>query len=277
MNPPTNTAMVWYQGQVLPWTQLTIPASDGAFEHGLGLFESIRYESGRVPLWELHLERLRSSADELGLQLTKSQIPDLSEVASLVNASAFDTNSVRLRMVLTAGSPNSGSRLWISSHPLSPVSNDNLRIAGNYWPVDSRDRLVRHKTLNYWLRRRAYEQATAAGFDEILSEDFDGNIWEGSRTSLILIKNSLLIFPEAGGPYLPSVASRALETMVKRRGEIGICHQRIKDEDLEDADEILLANALRGLLSVCSWRSKVYPSPGPVSQRLREQWHHDFF
>jgi branched-subunit amino acid aminotransferase/4-amino-4-deoxychorismate lyase len=277
MAGPPNQVFAWYEGQILPFDSLLIPATDLALEHGLGLFESIRAESGKIPLWEHHVERLCSSASALLIPFQKSQLPTMDDIRQLLSEAGLENRSCRLRLVLTAGSPTSGSRIWLTAHPLETVKKDGLILAEKFWPVDPRDALVRFKTLNYWSRRRAFETATASGADETLSQDPFGNLWEGARTSLFLVQKGQLVTPETNGPYLKSVAATALNELLQKSGPVEQIQKRITVEDLRNADEILLLNAVRGIMSVGSWQSQSYQSPGPVVQLLRQQWQASYF
>lgn len=277
MAGPPHQIFAWYEGQILPFESLMIPATDLALEHGLGLFESMRAESGQIPLWGHHVDRLCSSAAALMIPFQKSQLPSTEDIKQLLVLAGLENCSSRLRLVLTAGSPSSGSRLWLTAHSLETVKKDGLILSGNFWPVDPRDDLVHFKTLNYWLRRRAFAAATASGADETLSQDPSGHLWEGARTSLFLVHKGQLVTPEKNGPYLKSVAATALNKLLQKSGPVEQIQKRITVEDLRNADEILLLNAVRGILSVGSWQSQSYESPGPVVQLLRQQWQASYF
>lgn len=273
----TRPIFAFYQDRIIPFDEVMIPATDASLEHGVGLFESIRAESGRIPLWEYHIQRLGRSTEELHIPFNSKQLPSAQILDELLEQSGLKHQSARLRLVLTAGSGTGASRLWLTAHPLSPVKQDGLMLAPYFWPVDPRDELVKYKTLNYWARRRAFESASVIGADEILSQDFDGHIWEGSRSSLLLVKNGAVIAPEVDGPYLRSVAAQAITHLLETENQIEIRRKRITTNDLESADEVLLANAVRGVQSVSRWNSVEYTSPGPVAKSLRSSWQSRYF
>ena len=45
---------------------------DRGFTYGDGIFETCRYQSGEIPLWALHRDRLLGSASRLGIPLDES-------------------------------------------------------------------------------------------------------------------------------------------------------------------------------------------------------------
>jgi branched-chain amino acid aminotransferase/4-amino-4-deoxychorismate lyase len=204
--------------------------------------------------------------------MSVSKLPDILDLQELVKQSGLADVSARLRLTLTGGSSTEPCRLWVTANPLGIVKTDGLTLADDFWPVDARDPLIRFKSLNYWLRRRAFEEAQAAGADEKLSQDASGPLWEGSRTSLLIVKNQSLIGPPEGGPRLYSIANKALSDFGAE-----ISFQKITTQILVDADEVLLMNALRGILTVGQWRDHSIASPGPVASSLRALWQATYF
>ena len=271
-NQQSSETLAWFESQILPLNSIMVPATDQTFEHGLGLFESLRAERGTVPLWPLHRQRLLESADQLRLPISVSKLPEIQDLQELVKQSCLADVSARLRLTLTGGSSTEACRLWVTAYPLGIVKTDGLTLADDFWPVDERDPLIRYKSLNYWLRRRAFEEAQAAGADEKLSQDACGQLWEGSRTSLFIVKNQSLIGPTESGPRLYSIASKALSDLGAE-----ISFQKITTQMLVEADEVLLMNSLRGILTVGQWRGRHFASPGPVASSLRTIWRKMYF
>jgi branched-subunit amino acid aminotransferase/4-amino-4-deoxychorismate lyase len=134
--------------------------------------------------------------------------------------------------------------------------------------------LARHKTLNYWSKRLAYEQARSEGADEVRLATPDGRIWEASRSNLVLIQGDTLITPDLSGPVLPGVM-RGL--VLEHASAVGLAvrEQGVLDADLDRADEIFLTNSVRGLSGVGRTAARNFAAPGPWTERLRrriEDW-----
>src|SRR5260370_27177757 len=112
--------MIWVDGRIVPDDALAISVLDRTFEHGLGLFETLRTWNGRAPLLDRHLARLERSARELGLPINLVMLPDESAVSALVEAQGLG-GDVMLRITLTGGRDEStGARLWMRAAPLPP-------------------------------------------------------------------------------------------------------------------------------------------------------------
>ncbi len=78
--------MIWVAGRIVPDDELKVSVLDRTFEHGLGLFETLRTWNGRAVLLGRHLARLSRSAEELGLPLDPAALPDAGAVADLLRA-----------------------------------------------------------------------------------------------------------------------------------------------------------------------------------------------
>jgi branched-subunit amino acid aminotransferase/4-amino-4-deoxychorismate lyase len=251
---------------------VAVPVGDRVFEHGLGLFETTRAVGGFVPLLPYHLRRMTQSAAELGLPLERAALPDKDAIGRLLAANHIAGDAV-IRMTLSGGTTGGGGALfWMRPAPLPPAAPAGgavVDFAG--WTLAKEEPLARHKTLNYWSRRLAYEQGRARHTDEVLFATPDGRYWEGSRTNLFLIRGNTLVTPGLDGPVLPGIMrGRVLElapnlSLVPVLAETGISHA-----DLMSADEVFLTNAVRGVVAVGRITDRQWPAPGPGTQRFRE-------
>ena len=106
---------------------------------------------------------------------------DAAAVGALVQASGVSGDAV-IRITLSGGAPDGGEALlWMRPAPLPPPLGATAAVvAFSSWTLAEGDLLARHKTLNYWSRRLAYEQGRQGGADEVLLATSDGRIWEGT-------------------------------------------------------------------------------------------------
>lgn len=260
--------MIWVDGRIVPEQELSISVLDRTFEHGLGLIETTRTWSGRAPLLDRHLARLRNSARELGLPLDASQLPDAGGVAELLRADGLD-GDVALRLTLTGGlSESAGSVLWMRAAALPPPmvqAGAGAVVDYGPWRVERDDALLRHKTLNYWRRRNAYQQARASGFDEVVSLSDGPVFWEGSRTNLFLVAEATLITPALSGPIVPGIM-RGLVIELARANRIVVREvPALELWAIEEAEEIFLTNSVRGIIPVSRLGTMEWDGPGAVT------------
>jgi para-aminobenzoate synthetase/4-amino-4-deoxychorismate lyase len=183
-----------------------------------------------VPLLELHLERIKASAAELGF------VFDRHAVRNAIHALCFDADRpARLRLVAARSGAYSLELLDMPPPLPQPVICAPVRL-----PVDSGDWRLRHKTSDRGFHDEALALAHAAGAGEALFVRDDGRATEGSFTSL---------FVERGGKLLTPAAHLGLLPGVKRRALLEAAEAQEADLTLDDlADGFFIGNALRGLM-----------------------------
>ncbi len=242
-------AMIWHDGVIHPDDALRVGIDDRVFEHGLGLFETFRSWDGRAPLLGRHLDRLRASAKALGIPLEGVRLPDRQAVAGLVEASGFGGDAL-LRLTVTGGSDRAPPVAWLTARPLPPPETLPLRVGtrGGY----TEPFVHRHKMLNYWGRRRAFERATEQGEDEVLLASPEGYVWEGSRNNLLTVtagRDRVVETPNLHGPLLPGIMRRVALDFLGERG-YAIEERTVNLRELLDAEAVYLTNSVRGVRPV---------------------------
>ncbi len=199
---------------------------------GADLIETMRFtpEDG-IALLELHLERIRASANELGFAF------DRHAVRNAIQALCFEADaSAKVRLVVA----RSGAYcLELGDLPVpfaGPVTCAVLPL-----PVDSGDWRLRHKSSDRHFYEAALAAARGAGADEALLIRDDGLLTEGSFTSIFVERDGKLLTPPATLGLLPGVLRRSL-----------IEQGRAVEAELTLADlagGFLIGNALRGLIT----------------------------
>ncbi|AZI36197.1 para-aminobenzoate synthase component I [Caenibius tardaugens NBRC 16725] len=196
------------------------------------LIETMHFDPEQgIPLLELHLERLKTSAGELGF------VFDRHATRNHIHAVCFELEQpAKIRLVLA----RSGATA-LEAGPLPPVSTAPLRCAVLPLPLDPGDTRLRHKTNDRGLYDRALQIARTAGADEALLLRDDGLVTEGSFTNIFVEgDDGVLLTPAARLGLLPGVLRHSLiEAGKAREAELTL-------DDL--AGGFLLGNALRGLM-----------------------------
>jgi branched-subunit amino acid aminotransferase/4-amino-4-deoxychorismate lyase len=244
--------MIWHDGRFIPDDELKVGIDDRVFEHGLGLFETFRTWDGRAPLLSRHLDRLRTSARALGIELDQVHLPDRDAVSGLL-AAAESGGDVLLRLTLTAGSGRGLPPVcWLAARPLpepepSPLSAQVWRYS------EEPDGFVRHhKMLNYWGRRMVYEVARGSQVDEGLLCTRDGLLCEGSRNNVLLVpvgRPLVIKTPALYFPILPGIMRRVALDFAASRG-YAVEEAIVDVEELFDAEAVFLTNSVRGVRPV---------------------------
>lgn len=197
---------------------------------GFELLETIQAEEGHIPLLELHLQRLVESADYFGYPLN--------EAAMLKKLEDIGPGIRRVRVLL-----DEKGEINVESSLLSEAASIE-RVIVYPEPIPAGP-FFRHKTT----QREFYEQALAwardHGADEAILVDESGEIVEGCISNVWIRCGDKLLTPSLTSTGLPGVMRREiLETYPNAEEAL------LRPEDLYEADEILLSNAVRGVWGV---------------------------
>lgn len=196
------------------------------------LLETMAFDPERGILrLELHLERLKSSAKELGFEF------DRHAARNALNAACFTLDRPsKVRLLL---SPTGATAIEMRDAPA--VSSQALKIVTRPLPVDAGDFRLRHKTTD----RAFYDDARAkaadeTGADEVIFVNTDGALTEGSFTNVFVKSGDIMHTPPAEIGLLPGVL-RAEMLANGTAIEAPLTVQDLKRD-------VYIGNALRGLL-----------------------------
>ncbi|MGD9780533.1 MAG: aminodeoxychorismate synthase component I [Kiritimatiellia bacterium] len=184
-----------------------------------------------IRLLELHLARLRDSADYFGYPFDAARIR--AEVETLARSLPRAPQRVRL-LLAEDGTPT------LQASPLAPLaSGPFFHIALARRPVDRADVFLYHKTTN----RRIYEEAKAdfPGHDDVILYNEDGEATESTLANLAVEIDGVLCTPPVECGLLPGVARAELLA----RGILR--ERRIPLPLLRESPRIFLLNSVRGL------------------------------
>lgn len=207
--------------------QSTASQSAAAFD----LIETMAFSADDgIGLLELHLERLKASAAELGFTF------DRHAVRNAIQALCFEADgAATLRLVIS----RSGAYSLELSPPAAPLPNPAI-CAVLSLPVDEDDWRLRHKTSDRSFYQAGLRAAQGAGADEALFLRDDGLVTEGCFTNLFVERDGKLLTPPAALGLLPGVLRRSLLDDGRAvEAELAL-------DDL--AGGFLIGNARRGLM-----------------------------
>ena len=184
-----------------------------------------------IPLLELHLERMKASAAELGFPFDRHQL------RNRIQALCFDLDeAAKVRVLLSRSGATALEAAPLGVGQLSePVVCGALRL-----PIDSGDWRLRHKTSDRSFYDAARDAAVAAGAQEAILVRDDGMVTEASRSNIFLARGDMLLTPPLSLGLLPGVLRRSL--IEQGRAIEALAHL----DDL--AGGFWLGNSVRGLM-----------------------------
>jgi branched-chain amino acid aminotransferase len=234
--------MLILNGVLMSEAAATLPATDRALTHGLGLYETIKLEDGVPIFFEEHVARLVQGIAALGLDKDIDKPSLAEEICRLSEANGGADNSCRL--LVTAGAPDGSPSLLIQTdrrdfpdRPLRVISYRGVRVSAQY------------KAMTVMQSTFAQRAARAAGVDDAILVDGEGRIFEGATSNVFVVRAGGLITPPAEGDILPGVLRAKVEQVATAAG-IPVVEAWARVADLRPDDGVLLTSSVRGIVPV---------------------------
>jgi branched-chain amino acid aminotransferase len=217
---------------------------DRGFTLGDGVFETIAVRRGAAPRLAAHLARLRHGLHVIGLPLA----PDDQTLVDWMNdvLSAANTTDAVLRLTVSRGIGERGiatpasptPTVVISANPLPPEPAPARVIVAASTCRNERSPLSGIKSLNYLDNILARREAEAAGADDALMLNTQGNVACGSVANVFLLVDGGLITPPVKDGALPGIARADVITLARAE------ERTVTPAMLTQASEAFLSNAL---------------------------------
>ena len=276
------TATVYFNGAFVPAEDARVSVYDGGWLHGAGLFETMRAEGGRVFRLESHVERLRRSAGALLTPMERSDLPHEEAFRELLDRNML--KDARVRLTVSAGSMREAEegdvgRLTVcaTASPLSGYAaklyDRGVQAAVCDFRQSPSDPLAGHKTTSYLPRLLGMRLAQQKRCMEAIWFTTRNQLAEGSISNVFVVRDGVLKTPPLDTPVLPGIARGLVLEFASKFGiECEQCPLWI--EDLLDADEVLLTNAIMQVMPVIRVERHDIGDGrvGPIAKRLHEEY-----
>lgn len=239
-----------YNSDIFPEATFSLPAIDRAFQYGDGLFETIRFEAGRLWFWPDHYDRLTSGLAALHINVPEPFSADYlhDAILDLIWQNELAAGPVRIKLQIWRQSgglytPTTHAANWLlttkSGQPFALTNKPRLGVFRDVRLVPSR--LSPFKTLNAlpYVLAGLYRQQHA--FDEVVLLDTHGHLAECVASNLFWVKDHQLV--------TPSLQSGCINGIIRRqllRTQGGFPHPvqegLFMPEVLETADAVFCVN-----------------------------------
>lgn len=285
--------LVWLNGKFIDRDAANVSIFDAGLQHSVGLFETMLARNGVAFRVDRHMQRLADSARELLLS-ERLRVEPLADAVNLtLQRNGMREARVRLtvtggnlNMLQTEGKPQVDPTIFIVAQPPTAYPDhffDRGVIAtiadGRLNPFDP---TAGHKTLNYWSRIRALQDAAAKRAGEALWFSVTNHLACGCVSNVFLVKDGSLFTPIARGEeeqgslrstVLPGITRSAVRELAESL-EIECVTKMLDINDLLQADEVFLTNSSWGVLPVVGVeREKIASGAvGPLTRQVREAW-----
>ena len=238
-----------------------VACDDDGFARGRAAFETLRVYAGRPFRLAQHVDRLRASAERLGLP-----VPPAGDVRALAEQAveAGGAPEAVLRLYWTPGAPGEGPSAiaLVSAVPawIEEARARGQRLVSLMFPARSSPWLLPGtKSVSYATHIAAEDEARRRGADDAVLVDLDGTVLEGPVTNVWWREGELLVTP---GLELGILAGETRAALLELADELGYGVElgTFPLERLHAADEVFTSSSVREVMPVISVDDRRYSS-----------------
>lgn len=260
-------AQICLNGTFLSYSEPVLMASNRSYRYGDGLFETFKVKYGKIILAHLHFERLFS-----GIKMLNFEVPVFftsenleQQIVKLCQKNKCE-KLARIRLSCFAGNGglyDGGRKLQylIECWPLDEANtafNENGLLIDIYpFARKSCDQFSNLKSASFLPYSMAADYARQNRLNDCLLLNIHDRLADSTIANLFLIKNDKVITPPLTEGCVSGIMRKYLLEKLKEAA-FSFIEAPINKEDLENADEIFLTNAIRGIRWVKSFANKTY-------------------
>ncbi|MDP3470147.1 MAG: aminotransferase class IV [Daejeonella sp.] len=257
-----------FNGSILPADQLIFKANNRGFRYGDGLFESMRYIKGKLKFSEMHIDRIQK-----GMKLLRFE-----------NCSLIDAWFIREKVEELIRRNRTGAdariRLTVfrdSEGLYSPVSNkfgyllEIQKLNESQYILNKKGLIIdvydeipkpvnalsNLKTCNAMIYVLAGIFKNQNALDEVLILNQQGFLCESMSSNVFVVYDRKLYTPALNEGCIAGVMRQVVMRLAKEN-DIELVEAQINPEILNEADEVFLTNAGKGIQWVMGYNNKRY-------------------
>ena len=255
----------WVDGGIVTAGTAAVSPVDHAVIVGDGVFETLKVVDGVPFALTRHLERLKRSADGLGLPEPDDEVVR----AAVAETLAADPEAGRLRITWSSGPGPLGSdrgggpgTLLVASSP-GTTWPKTVRVHLCEWTRNERGALTGLKTTSYAENVRALEVAHRRGASEALLANTQGLLCEGTGTNVFLVVDGVLVTPPLSSGCLAGITRDLVLELAD------VVERDVNPDEFGWASEAFLTSSTREVGAISAVDNTVLPgAPGPVTTRV---------
>lgn len=257
-----------FNGSILPADQLIFKANNRGFRYGDGLFESMRYIKGKLKFPEMHIDRIQK-----GMKLLRFD-----------NCSLIDAWFLREKVEELVRRNRTGAdariRLTVfrdSEGLYSPVSNkfgyvlEIQKLDESEYVLNKKGLIIdvydeipkpvnalsNLKTCNAMIYVLAGIYKNQNALDEVLILNHHGFLCESMSSNVFVVYDRKLYTPALNEGCIAGVM-RQVVMRLAMENDIELVEAQINPDILNEADEVFLTNAAKGIQWVMGYNNKRY-------------------
>jgi branched-chain amino acid aminotransferase len=272
--------VVSVNGVVTEASQARISPLDRGFLYGDSVYETIRTCNGRPFRLEAHLDRLRRSAEAIGIDAARTPVDPRDAVEAALARGGFPESAVRV--ILSRGQGGIGYDDAACGEPTIVVHVRACPPIPEAWRREGVDVAIvpvrrnaaaaldpAIKSSNLLNNLLAWRAGHRLGVYEPILLDAEGRLTEGASSNLFLVREGRLLTPALEVGILRGITRDAVLDLARAHG-LAAEEGALPASWLASADEAFLTSTLKGVLPIR--RVDGWPiregRPGPLTRRL---------
>jgi branched-chain amino acid aminotransferase len=260
---------VCLNGEFIPSDKPIFFGTNRAFKYGDGLFETMRAIGTSIPFLSHHIERLRKSATVLQLELPEvySIAYFQKQISRLLNANKlFNGAKIRLCIYRKEGGnyqPLSNKTDYYIECSTLETKNFSLNTKGlkigvfSEWkkPINELS-CIKSANALFYVKSAIYSRSES--LDESLLLNEHNQIIESTSSNLFILSNNNLITPSLSEGCLPGIMREIIIQLALNEKITVYDDVCISEDDILNADEVFLTNAVSGIMWVVAFQNRRY-------------------
>jgi len=271
---------IWFDGKLVDSDEAMVSVFDHGVLYGDGVFEGIRFYSGKVFRLEEHIVRLFNSMRYLSIDCPWSFEEVCQATRDTVVANNMDDGYIRL--VVTRGKGDLGLNPRncprpsmfiivqnIALYPAEMYENGLSMITSSFRRPNPDILCQQVKSLNYLNGISAKMEAVAQGAGEALMLNQRGNVAECTGDNIFIVRDGVVMTPPLTEGALGGITRHAVFDIC---AELGIpCIEKVMNRfDILSADECFLTGTAAEVIAATSLDGRKIGTgvAGPVTGRI---------
>jgi len=247
MNPD-----IWINGEFVPWDKAAIHPLCHSMQRGATVFDSVdcrETSDGRAAIFRLadHMKRFIRSAEIISMTIPYNLEELTDAVVATVAKSGMKTCIIRplayyadVIMQVYPGKLTPTVLIGLGAPHSSPETFSVT--VGRMQKINCTSMPAKAKVSgNYIGPMIAKSEAVAAGFNDAIILDNEGNVAEGATSNIFIVENGKLITAPEGG-ILPGI-TRDTVMSIAAENDIDIIGEKFTPERMKAADEAFLCSS----------------------------------
>ena len=257
-----------FNGAILPSGQAVLTIANRGFRYGDGLFESMSWMKGELKFAELHSDRIRKGMKTLKLE-GYSQIDTYflrEKIAELIRRNKTGPNA-RVRFSVfrdSDGLYNPDSNKMGYAIEVTKISESEYTANNRGLIVDIYDEVPKPinllsnlKTSNSLIFVLAGVFKNQHSLDEVLLINQNGFLCEAMSSNVFVVYNNEIYTPALTEGCIAGVM-RHVVMKIAKENNLNIIEAQINPAILDEAEEVFLTNAAKGIQWVMGYNNKRY-------------------